>query len=925
MGKHGKHSCNLLRVVLLGTTALVLMSSPDAAARVGVTSATDGDPLGKPPAENERILRIGIDVQANEIITTRANDRAHLVFLDGTSLTVGPNAQLTIDKFVFDPASKTGDLAITAGKGVFRLVGGKISKTKPITITTPSSTIGIRGGITLVNVQPNQTTSTFIFGNNMTVTGQGQTQNVTRPGSQVTTNAGAPPSQPTLVGQGALSGQMAQLEGTGGGGQGGGGQGGSGQGGGQGGGTVPVSFSQQNSGQGTSVGPAATGPTTSTTQAGQINNTNTTNAISNTNTQQQEQQAAQEAAKQDPPPPPPPPTTVIVSRGRFLRESPYVQGSFNNSTLGVTPNPQNNTTLMPTAALANGQATFTLSDGRSVTLPFQSGAIFQVSVTDPLFGPLNGFGLVSANNSYFAYLLLDGQNKEIGIVGGTPTTMAQFPTSGFAQHVLVNLGALGAVPFANDKPVAQFGSYSTLMSAFSSNLGESVGGAAPGPQRAVSLQASINIDGQGSSQQSYMGVFIGDYFRDYNNNTVFSSGTYNATYREGATDRIGRQVSAASTFDTGGGNAIFGPGAESIFFTPDGLSTSVTATGGIITSASTTRTPQASFDQPYDNLSGSPYFTLNAGIQASSSATTPNSRTDQTLSGFVGGIAEKKVGSSNTFQTRTFTSAAPSDVQITTSATNNRVSATIVVDQWDGQNTSGTFRLGGTSGSSSATSAFIDDRNYALRDRPESIGDSTTFTVGNSASGAGDVQSRTVMVSADVAPVPSFWQQQGVTPCTCEYLTWGWWSGDIRYNAGSSLNAEGRDRLNLATYVAGTLTSLVQLPTTGYATYTGHAVGNVVNGGNAYVAAGTYTNAWNFATKTGAVAISNFDGATYSGNTALVSNTVQFTGDITGAGRTGAVNGAFFNAPGTPAAYQAGNFAISGSGYQAAGTFAAQK
>ena len=75
------------------------------------------------------MLRIGIDVQANELITTSANDRAHLVFLDGTSLTVGPNARLTIDKFVFDPNTKKGELAINASKGVLRLVGGKISKT----------------------------------------------------------------------------------------------------------------------------------------------------------------------------------------------------------------------------------------------------------------------------------------------------------------------------------------------------------------------------------------------------------------------------------------------------------------------------------------------------------------------------------------------------------------------------------------------------------------------------------------------------------------------------------------------------------------------------------------------------------------------------------------------------------------------------
>ena len=208
---------SLVRAALLGATALALFSAPftvgDAAAKVGVTSATDGDPLGKPPQEAERVLRIGIDVQANELITTNANDRAHLVFLDGSSLTVGPNAQLTIDKFVFDPTTKTGELAINASKGVLRLVGGKISKGTPITITTPSSTIGIRGGITIIDVKPSQTDSTFVFGKDMTVKGAGQTQVATRPGSMIVTNFGSPPGMPTLLAQGALNAQLGALEG----------------------------------------------------------------------------------------------------------------------------------------------------------------------------------------------------------------------------------------------------------------------------------------------------------------------------------------------------------------------------------------------------------------------------------------------------------------------------------------------------------------------------------------------------------------------------------------------------------------------------------------------------------------------------------------------------------------------------------------
>ena len=204
----------VLCAVLLCTAVLALFSATDAVARVGVTSATSGDPLGKPPNDSGRVLRVGIDLQANELITTNADDRAHLLFIDGTSLTVGPNAQLTIDKFVYDPDTKTGDLAINASKGVLRLVGGKISKTSAITVTTPSGSLGIRGGIVIMIIGPTQTTAIFVFGNSMTVSANGQTVTVTQPGLQVVTDLGGAPGQPTPVGRGALIGLIRLLEGS---------------------------------------------------------------------------------------------------------------------------------------------------------------------------------------------------------------------------------------------------------------------------------------------------------------------------------------------------------------------------------------------------------------------------------------------------------------------------------------------------------------------------------------------------------------------------------------------------------------------------------------------------------------------------------------------------------------------------------------
>jgi len=177
-----------------------------------VTSATEGDPTGKPPMDAERILRVGIDVVADELITTNEKDRAHLVFLDGTSLTVSPNARVKIDRYVYDPASQTGTIGVTAAQGVFRLVGGKISKSNEITIKTPSATLGLRGGISIFAVQSTQTTAQFLFGKSLVVTGSGRTETALRPGMQIQALLGAVPTPPVAIPPGALARPLQLLE-----------------------------------------------------------------------------------------------------------------------------------------------------------------------------------------------------------------------------------------------------------------------------------------------------------------------------------------------------------------------------------------------------------------------------------------------------------------------------------------------------------------------------------------------------------------------------------------------------------------------------------------------------------------------------------------------------------------------------------------
>ena len=224
---------------VLAAIVIGLLSASPSWARVGVASVVDGQPKGLPPEGKERILHVGNDMQFNERVTTGANDKAHIVFLDGSSLTVGPNSVLTIDKFAYDPERKTGELALNASRGVFRFVGGAISKNSEVTIKTPSATMGIRGGIaTFAVAATGATTANFLFGGSMTVTSQGVTRTTTQPGSQILAPVGAPPAPPAPIPPGGL-GNSNSFQSAGGGQQGGGGQGGGGPGGGGPGGAGP--------------------------------------------------------------------------------------------------------------------------------------------------------------------------------------------------------------------------------------------------------------------------------------------------------------------------------------------------------------------------------------------------------------------------------------------------------------------------------------------------------------------------------------------------------------------------------------------------------------------------------------------------------------------------------------------------------------
>ncbi len=108
--------------------------------KVGVNSAVNPDATGTPPGAPTRRLVIGQEVVHNEDIKTDAEGQTQILFLDESAMTVGPNADVTIDNFVYDPTTGTGKMtAMSASAGAMRFVGGKLSKQdNAVTLRTPA-------------------------------------------------------------------------------------------------------------------------------------------------------------------------------------------------------------------------------------------------------------------------------------------------------------------------------------------------------------------------------------------------------------------------------------------------------------------------------------------------------------------------------------------------------------------------------------------------------------------------------------------------------------------------------------------------------------------------------------------------------------------------------------------------------------------
>lgn len=182
------------------TTAFLLfcMLLPDAApgTEIGSPVIIVNTVTGRLKAEEPRVLRVGVDVFADETVRTAEKSVARIIFRDQSKLEIGPLSEVVLDRFIYDPNRSEAEMAVSIAKGIARFTTG-VLRHENYKISTPAATIGVRG--TILNLRSDERgTWVHVEDGSVTVTARGITV-VVNAGQATFVPIGGPPETPVTT------------------------------------------------------------------------------------------------------------------------------------------------------------------------------------------------------------------------------------------------------------------------------------------------------------------------------------------------------------------------------------------------------------------------------------------------------------------------------------------------------------------------------------------------------------------------------------------------------------------------------------------------------------------------------------------------------------------------------------------------------
>ncbi|MEM8663278.1 MAG: hypothetical protein AAGF49_04045 [Pseudomonadota bacterium] len=949
----------LSRTALLAAASLLTLAVGPASAQsqVGVAGAVN------PQSERDRsgdvrTIVIGDDVLFKDRIITGEIGLVQVMFVDGSTFTVGPTARVVIDEFVFNPSTSSGSLVAEVTSGALRFVGGKLSKgNNAVRFRTPGGTLGVRGGIVNIDQSPScladgrcpTATASLVFGVELNLAmPDGGRRRIHRPGYSFvffgdgrvevvpTSELDQSSLQQRLTGQVGRSGgspnipTAAQVVESG----------------------VPVVNSERRPivvlprpkptivTSRYSPNDAAPGVTTTTNVIDDV--------ILEPATDDFIDGVISEQEPPDPPNPPGPPFPVTGNITAFLTPETFQP----NRGATVTA-PGQVGIVTPFDLRAFGAELLTDEEGTIValrvgedTLPFPSelGETEIAPFVSQTLGIRARGTVVRGPNDFALYYLQEDEEGDAGaedvvyFLTGEPTARDAVLPTGETDGAEVRAYALSDDMQKRNRGIRS--EMRHLNPLVAREFGDALGQAAETPffivgrpsggDTAQTLYAGLLIDGEGVDQRSAVNVDTGAVSAAGDVLQVVGRrrGGYRLSSTDGAVAMTGATGSLSAT-RSGERASLYGEDGETFVYT-----------SGVQIRAQSERETKVFLDRQRGEglLSQGELHSSTTQVASliEASRTAGLTRSSRTINGFAAGMMEP-----NNQTARVFRSTGAGDFTIRFNAQDSNLGGVIgLSDVLNEDPVVRSYRLAfGTDlfgASSKVRSTYVDDDMFAAvatgpANEPGSP-QTTVTTDNNVVINHERTTPDTYMISADAVPQPQLFANAGVEECECRFMEWGWWGTSTDFRSGGL--RDRRDTAHLGTWVAGDVTPEADLPTVGSGTYEGHVVGNVSalqedGSRSRYVATGELDVTYDFGARTGTLEVSNFDGrsfaGTIAGGVAPDGRLNQFRGRLSGSGLRGTTDGAFARGPRGPAQGVLGAFDVRGSGYKATGTYLGER
>lgn len=147
----------------------------------------------------KRALQVRDALYKGDTIVTGSKARLQLLFTDNTIISLGRATTFVINDYLWQPDKQTGKFHSEVKEGIFRVMGGKLTKVAPqnFTTKTPAATIGIRGSMYAGVVSGERLSVVFLGGTGIVVSNEFGSVEIPKPGYGAHVRANAPPPPAT--------------------------------------------------------------------------------------------------------------------------------------------------------------------------------------------------------------------------------------------------------------------------------------------------------------------------------------------------------------------------------------------------------------------------------------------------------------------------------------------------------------------------------------------------------------------------------------------------------------------------------------------------------------------------------------------------------------------------------------------------------